>query len=152
MAKVENVGRLKRKLTAFPKAAKFEIERAMIKSAREMVSMAKGLVPVDQGALRDSIDWTFGGAPKGSIAIGSIPGPNDVAITVYAGDEVAYYARWVEFGTAPHKVGGMFRGAQHPGAGAQPFFYPAFRSVRKRMKSRVGKAVRSAAKKAASGT
>jgi hypothetical protein len=59
MAKVEGTDKLRRKLTKFPKAAKFEIERAMIKGAREMVSMAKRMAPVKTGALRDSIQWNF---------------------------------------------------------------------------------------------
>jgi HK97 gp10 family phage protein len=162
MAKVEGTDKLRRKLTKFPKAAKFEIERAMIKGAREMVSMAKRMAPVKTGALRDSIQWNFA---EDSPAYASLKGrtggkpssPDDPAIVVTAGgagtrkEGGVRYAHLVEFGAPPHIAGGMFEGAAHPGAAAQPFFYPSWRAVRKRVKSRISRAVNSAAKKVAAG-
>lgn len=55
-----------------------------------------------------------------------------VNCTVSAGSKVAYYARWVEFGTAPHDIKGAMRKAvafdgwvrdviHHPGARKNPF-------------------------------
>jgi HK97 gp10 family phage protein len=161
MAKVEGTDKLRRKLTKFPKAAKFEIERAMIKGAREMVSMAKGLVPVRTGALRDSIQWNFAEDTPAYASLKSRTGgpvsKDDPAIVVTAGaagtraEGGVRYAHLVEFGAAPHKAGGLYEGATHPGAPAQPFFYPSWRVVKKKLKSRVNRAVKSAAKKAAAG-
>lgn len=37
-----------------------------------------------------------------------------------------FYAKFVEFGTKPHKAGGKFSGAQHPGSAPDPFMRPAF--------------------------
>jgi len=84
---------------------------------------------------------------------------DDMRITIFAGDDKAFYARWAEFGTAPHSLAkGADRssrrrrnlpGRQHPGARAHPFFYPAYRANRKKLKSRVSRAITKAAKKVA---
>jgi len=133
-AKVLNVQRLNRKLAALPDAAKAEIRPALEKSAQEIVALAKSLAPVDKGDLRASIGWTWGTAPKGSIKIGAVVS-GDLTVTIYAGNSEAFYARWVEFGTVK--------------ARAQPYFYPAYRALRKRSKSRIKRAGTKAAKKVA---
>lgn len=135
-AKVLNVQRLNRKLAALPDVAKAEIRPALEKSAQEIVTLAKSLVPVDQGDLRDSIGWTWGSAPKGSIKIGAAVS-GDLTVTIFAGNSEAFYARWVEFGTQNMR--------------AQPYFYPAYRALRKRSKSRIKRAGTKAAKKVAAG-
>lgn len=137
-AKVLNAGRLMKKLAAPPAAAKREIRPALEKSADEIVQLAKNLVPVDQGDLRNSIGWTWGAAPKGAIAIGTVAGAGagaEMTITVFAGNDEAFYARFVEFGTQQ--------------ASARPFFFPAYRALRKRSKSRIRRAGTKAAKKVA---
>lgn len=121
-----------------PKLVKQEIRKALEQSAEEIVSLAKSLVPVDKGDLRDSIGWTYGDAPKGSISLGSVRASEltgDLTITVYAGNSQAFYARWQEFGTQKMQ--------------AQPFFYPAYRALRRRAKGRVTRATNKAAKKIA---
>lgn len=58
----------------------------------------KAAVPIDTGALKDSIGWAFGRAPKGKLALGSIRlRSHSTRVTIYAGSEEAYYARFVEF-------------------------------------------------------
>lgn len=145
---------LKRKLRALPKAATDELRKAMARSADEIVALARALVPVDQGDLRDSIGWVWGRkAPKGSLSLGTVESGvegSNLVITVYAGNDEAFYARWVEFGTAPHAVGsgsdlsskkGKQYGQMHPGAKASPFFFPAYRTLKKRIKNRHTRAV-----------
>jgi hypothetical protein len=78
-------------------------------------------------------------------------GAGNLIITIYAGSDEAFHARWVEFGTAPHLNGGRFAGSSHPGTAAQPFFYPSYRATRKRAKGRVTRAVNKAAKRIAAG-
>lgn len=162
--KVQGLDRLRRKLKALPDSARKEIAKAMEQSAQEIVDLAKSLVPVATGALRDSIGWTWGDAPKGSMTLGYVrsggAGSGKMVVTIYAGDDQAYWARWVEFGTAPH---GLARGADrsrnkrqtmgatHGGTPAQPYFYPAYRAVRKRAKSRVTRAITKSAKRVAAG-
>ena len=133
-AKVLGVARLKAQLKALPKAAETAVRAAIAKSADEIVASAKSFVPVDRGDLRDSIGWAWGLAPKGSVALGSVKGGEALTATIFAGDDKAYYARWVEFGTTAQR--------------GQPFFFPAFRANKKtainRIKRAMGKAARAA--------
>ncbi|MGU3577095.1 HK97-gp10 family putative phage morphogenesis protein [Brucellaceae bacterium C25G] len=129
-----------------PQIAKDQIRQALEASADEIVEMAKRLAPVlkepdgrrKAGALRDSIDWTWGKAPKGAITLGKVAEASlagDLTITIYAGNSEAFYARWVEFGTQNSK--------------AQPYFYPAYRASKKRARSRVRRSITKAAKQVA---
>ena len=136
MATRGSLQRLQQRLRAIPQAAKAEIRKALAASAEEIVAHAKRLVPVDSGDLRDSIGWTFGAAPKGAMVLAT-GGEGELKVTVYAGTSDAFYARWVEFGTAAQP--------------AHPYFFPAYRLVRKRVKSRISRAVNKAAKTAAGG-
>ena len=153
--KIEGADKLKRKMQAFPQLAREQIAKALEQSAEEIVRMAKSLAPVDDGDLQRSIGWTWGDAPKGSITIGTVrqegKGAGNLAITIYAGNSEAFYARWVEFGTSPHVNGGRFAGTANPGIRAQPFFYPAYRAMRKRVRGRTTRAIRKAARTAAAG-
>lgn len=154
--KIQGLDRLKRKLQAFPDAARLEISKAMEEGAQEMVNLARSLVRIGTTMqLHDSINWTWGDAPQGSIKLGTVrqkgKGSGNMAITVYAGNSDAFYARWVEFGTSGHVQGGMFAGSEHPGTAAQPYFYPAYRAVRKRIKSRITRAISKSTKRVASG-
>lgn len=135
---VQGADKLKRKLAIMPAAARAEIRKAMEKSAEEITELARSLVPVDSGELRASIGWNWGDAPSGSMVLGEVRTGSTAGnerILVYAGNDHAYYGRWVEFGTVKMR--------------AQPFFFPAYRAVRKRVRGRVQRAIRNAAKKAA---
>nr|WP_176024864.1 HK97-gp10 family putative phage morphogenesis protein [Brucella pseudintermedia] len=137
-AKVIGLPKLRKKLEALVAVGRDEIRRAMETSADEIVALAKNLVPVDKGDLKDSIGWTWGKAPKGAMTLGKVQSDgvdSEFTITIYAGSSEAYYARWVEFGTQK--------------MGAQPYFYPSYRALRRRSKSRVTRAVTKAIKKVA---
>ncbi len=154
--KVQNVERLKRRLAAIPKAARAEIRKALEKGAQEIKTMARVMAPVKDGDLRESIDYTFGAfSPENSnvrgVSASDGLGDPDLSVTIHAGDAKAFYAAFVEFGTAPHPQGGQFTGTQHPGTAPQPFFYPAYRLLKKRVKGRIGRAVRKAARDAVRG-
>ncbi len=130
-----------------------KVRGAMEAAASEITGMMRRMVPVDQGDLRDSIGWTWGDAPKGSISTSHNIAGN--RITIFAGNEKAFYARWVEFGTAAHNVakgGGnkSFAGTpiQHPGARARPFFFPSYRANKKRVKAMIQKAITAAVRDA----
>lgn len=128
--------RLQRKLKALPDAVKAPIKAALAQGANEIVTMAKNLVPVDSGDLKSSIGWTWGRPPSGSIVLATsqrIGG--ELAVTVYAGNDEAFYARWVEFGTTKHI--------------AQPYFFPSYRANKRKVKTRINKAVRQAARSVA---
>lgn len=150
---VSGVADLNKRMRAISPNVRKAGRSAMEKGAAEIVDMMKRLAPVEDGDLRDSIDWNW--TEKG----GGVPLPEgNERIVIHAGDERAWYARLVEFGTAPHTIamkrksimsdGETFYGkeVQHPGSTAHPFFYPAYRTNRKRVKDRIRRATRAALK------
>lgn len=127
MTEIKGLKEMDRKYKALPAAVAKHVKAAMEKGADEIVALAKRLCPVDSGDLRDSIGWTWGDAPSGSIAIAQSASFNNARITIYAGDGETYYAAWVEFGTKVQE--------------ASPFFFPAYRFLKKRVRGRIGRAV-----------
>lgn len=153
-AKILRRAALQRKLDRLPKVAKALMRSAMEGAADDIVATMKSLAPVLKtpddrrraGALRDSIGWTWGRAPKGATVIATAKGSigGDLTITIYAGSrdkslgvDDAFYARWVEFGTQKMQ--------------AQPFFYVSWRAHRRSTRAKIGRAVTKAAKQVASG-
>jgi HK97 gp10 family phage protein len=157
-----NREKLKKKMELLPDAFKATAIEALTKSANDMVGMMKRLAPFEDGDLLESIGWTFGDPPKGSIVVFKtkpVKAAGNIRLTVFAGNDKAFYARWVEFGTAPHAVGKgsdvsvknkrkQF-GAIHPGSRAQPFFYPSIRANVKKLKSRLSRSLNKEAKRIA---
>ena len=154
MAKLEGRDRLLRKMRALPDEVRSAIRQALAEGADEITDMQKRLVPVKSGALRNSIGSTFGKYKPANSNVRGVQagtsGDPDLTVTIHAGDAKAFYASFVEFGTAPHTNQGRFAGTQHPGSRAQPFFYPAYRALRRRVKSRITRATTKAARKVAS--
>lgn len=148
-AKIRNKDRLFSKLQRMaPEAAKALADESF-KAAEEMVATAKSYVPVRHGNLRDSIVATPGGAvtPSYSQPGGSQVVPQGAAL-VTAGNNKVRYPHLVEYGTRPHENRGKFAGTTNPGAPAQPFFWPAFRLLRRRFRARMSRAMNAAIKKA----
>lgn len=152
-ARIIGLARLKRKMERMPQIAQQSIKAALETSANEIVALMKNLVPVlkepdarrKAGALRDSIGWTWGKAPKGTMTLGKVAESKlagAMTITIYAGSRSkskgtsdAFYARWVEFGTQSMR--------------AQPYFYPAYRANKKSTKRRIKRSITQAAKRVA---
>lgn len=105
-------------LKRIPAQVQAEVAKALDKSADEMAAAAKALAPEATGEL------------AGTIRVEA--GPDALSRTVVAGDNSADHATWTEFGT-PH-------------ADAEPFFWPAFRLLRKRREGQINRAVRKALK------
>lgn len=147
-ATIIGLAKLDRKLKRLPAEARKTIRAAMATGADQVVAMMKNLAPIlkkpdprrTPGALRDSIGWTWGQAPKGSMVIASLKGAGfggDLTITIYAGGKSAWYARWVEFGTS--------------NMSAQPYFYVSWRANRRNVRRRISTAINRSAKKVAAG-
>ncbi|MEZ0169927.1 HK97-gp10 family putative phage morphogenesis protein [Microvirga sp. TS319] len=148
---MKNRERLLQKLAALPQRARAAIKPAVEQGAAEIIAMQKSLVPKETGALERSIQAVRGDVNRRvGLSTGDVKGDPDLTVAIVAGDETAYYARWVEFGTAPHINGGKFKGSQNPGMRAQPFFYGPVRALRRRVKSRITRATRKAAREVAS--
>jgi HK97 gp10 family phage protein len=126
---------LNKRLAAVPKAVRQAVQPSLQKSGLELVAAMRTLAEPsrDSGDLIDSIEMTPGGeqTPPYSQPGGSHTVP-DNAVAVTAGNSDVRYPHLVEYGTAK--------------AAAQPFFWPAFRLLRRRLQNRtkraVGKAVR----------
>jgi HK97 gp10 family phage protein len=127
----------RRRIDQVRAAAKKAVGPALDKSAQELVDTMKVLVPVDKGTLKDSIRWTSteeltrrvsaGDATTEKTVTGSHGGEN------YTVDE----ALMVEFGT--QKMSG------------RPYFWPSYRNARKRIKSRIKRAITKGIKEAYNG-
>lgn len=108
------------KMRDLPRAVRQELAQAAEKNARQVSALQRQTAPRDDGDLRashkvepvkvDVIRWR-----------------------VAAGDEKAFYARMVEFGT--------------PRNAAQPWFYPSYRVLKPRLKARNRAAVKRAIKR-----
>lgn len=116
MARLEGLERLKRRLARLPARMRTEVKAALETSADELVEFQKRLVPVESGALRDSIVKR--------------DGRHELSVEVSAGNNDAFYAPFVEFGTVDTP--------------ASPFFFPPYRALRRRIRGRTSRAVRKA--------
>lgn len=139
--KFQNKERLYKKLAKLAPAAAKAMVEVNGKSAAEMVQIARSLVPVRTGKLRESISATPPGGHTPDYAQGATQSVPQGAWMVTAGNDHVRYAHLVEFGAKPHVAGGRYKGAAHPGAQAQPFFWPAFRTIKKRHTELAGRLV-----------
>jgi len=141
---VDGIKALEKKLTkTIPEAIRKAASDAMEKGAQEVVDMMKRRVPRDTGELANTIGWTWGDAPKGSMVIGEVQNRkyNTMRILIFAGSEKTrvgsrnqfQLARLLEFGTQE--------------MGPKPFFFGSWRANKKRVRSRVTRAIREAIKR-----
>jgi HK97 gp10 family phage protein len=136
---VKGVDRLNRKLTLIQGEVPEELRKAMNKAAAVVSASAKALVPVDTGALRNSIHIKKAEAHGDSVTSG-----------VHTSKE---YAPYVEFGTgarggspAATKLGVTFN--RHiKGQVAQPYLYPALKQNSGKINEIVAQAVIAATRK-----
>jgi HK97 gp10 family phage protein len=116
-----------------PKNVRAALQPELMKNGENLAVTARILAPRDTGALQDSIAVTAGGenTPPYSTPGGRIVVP-EMAVAVTAGNKDVRYAHLVEHGTAE--------------AAAQPFFWPAFRMMRKKIAGRIKRAAAQAVK------
>lgn len=114
----QQVARIKRKIRAIAPAIKPAVQKVIEADAAALVKMQKRFAPVDEGDLRDDIHAT----PLKAGRIGVIVHSDD------------WKSRWIEFGTEKMR--------------AHPFFFPPWRSMKRAIKSNIGKATRAAGKRA----
>jgi HK97 gp10 family phage protein len=132
--KVRNKDRLFQALRKSVPAVDAELRSALAKAGDQFVNTAARLVPVDEGDLRESIEWkpTKATAENGS---------RSPAIVIQAGadkpGDEAFYVRFVEFGT--------------PSSPKQPFFFPAYRLMRRKIRGMLSRAMGKAIKKSGLG-
>lgn len=127
------INRIKQRLNAIPKNVRAAMVPELLKSGNDLAVTARILAPRDSGALQDLIAVTPGGSntPPYSTPGGRVTVP-ELAVAVTAGNKDARYAHLVEHGTQE--------------AAAQPFFWPAFRLLRKKITGRIKRAASKAVK------
>lgn len=106
------------RLGRIPVKVRPRISAANEKSSEDLAAMMVRLAPRDRGDLERSIVYY---QVTGTVGAG-------IVWRVAAGDDKAFQARWVEFGT--------------PNMAAQPFFYPSYRALRRLIRSRQVRAFR----------
>lgn len=147
------------KLLRMPEAIKREINQILKTQAEKITRLQKRLAPRSSGDLQNSIGYTFGvykaaNANVRGLSVGETSlaqADARLSVTIHAGDEKAYYAKWIEFGIAgPWTIGGRVEGQrlQHPGFTGQPYFYPAYRAYAKPTKAALRSAIRRGIKQA----
>lgn len=133
MAESAQIARLKARFNAVPVRAREAAQESLLKSGNELADLMRSLAESsrDTGALIDSIEVTPGDAntPPFSQPGGSTVVPEN-AVMVTAGNSEVRYPHLVEHGTSE--------------ADAQPFFWPAFRMLRNRIKNRTARDIRKA--------
>lgn len=142
MARINGRDRMRKVLKALPKTTRNKIRGALLAGGEDMANVMRRLVPFDQGDLRDSIKVTPADQlPEVYNKARSRRKEKDadLAVIVHV-DE--FYAALVEFGTPPHINLGQFPGTSHPGTRGQPYFWPGYRSQKKRVIARINKAAR----------
>lgn len=148
---VRNKDKLFASLKRTAPAIDAELRAALAQSGDEMVDKARSLAPEDDGDLIRSIGWGFtrntqSNASRSPAIVVTAGGERGTAsvfqkFRLFFGmggkqpsNEGAFYARFVEFGT--------------PDAPKQPFFFPAYRMLRSKLRGRLSRAVGKAIKKA----
>lgn len=127
--------KLNRRMAAIPKAVREAVQPALAKSGQDLATMQRILAPRDSGDLQNSIEVTLPGetTPPYSQPGGTRTAKeNEVLVTV--GNSDVRYPHLVEYGTA--------------NAAAQPFFWPAYRLLKKKLARRVKRAISKAVKEA----
>ena len=147
---VEGVKELTANLTVnIPKHVREAMRDAMEKGATETVAMMKRLVPVATGELRDSIGWTWGDAPAGSMVIGT------VGTTKYATMRIVDLRREREDAGRQSQAipaGALIEFGTKAACQGQPYFFPCWRTMKKRTLVAHRAATRQAIKKGATST
>ena len=133
MANDGGLSRVQQRMAAIPSRVKEAVQPSLAKSGNELADAMRVLAPEDSGDLKASIKVT---PARQSTPPYSQPGGSSVvpenAVAVTVGENDVRYPHLVEFGTAH--------------APAQPFFWPAYRTLRKRATNRIKRAISKAVK------
>lgn len=146
---MEGLDKFSRTLRAIAADARAAMQSECDRSASQMVRLARALAPHRTGALAASIQAHSGPPPAHSQ--GKSLSGSGIGATVSFGSSDVRYGALVEFGTKPHEQPNNPYNRHHPGARANPFFWPAWRAERRRFTRRMGKAMRDAIRKQAMG-
>ena len=155
---VQGLDRLVRQMKALPKLQIEAVAAANLANAEELAAAIERAAPKRSGATRRSVKVETGqAAAAAGDAQAALKAAAGLNLRIVAGDDDAFYVRFVEHGTAGAPAG-SFRDAKgkarknktvHHATPAQPFFWPTVRAHKARIKRKVTKAANQAAKAAA---
>ncbi len=130
MAYSTQVRDFERRMEAIPRALRDELLKILRRNAHELADAIRQLAESsrDTGALIESVTVTEPGqrTPDFSLGGGRVTGPMEFVVSV--GNHDVRYAHLVEFGTVKSE--------------AQPFFWPAVRSLNRRFDNRLKREMR----------
>jgi len=130
---VQGLAEFQRRWGAIPDAVRINVRAAMENAAEDLVQEIWQYAPFDEGTLANSIGWTWGDAPAGTLVLGTASSGKEygaLRITIYVGGGDAFHAPFIEFGTEKMP--------------ARPFFFPVWRARRKKIRARIAAAMRKA--------
>lgn len=135
---IKGLAELQRALDALPANIEKNCLRGALRAAQKVIAtIAKNNAPVAPPTQTNAQRYgAYAGALRDSIRIVTSSKNGKIIATVKAGNKKSYYAHWVEYGTAAHKITAIngkalsFGGAarmviNHPGAQQKPFMRPA---------------------------
>lgn len=158
--KVKVAGReeLMRRLERITPGVTEAAAEAKLEAVKEAANLISADAPHDSGEYMESIQGDFQKNRPGIAPVGGKQSKDPDAVGVYAD----WKWRFLEFGTAPHKIkakakpalvfrdGGPIIVAEevnHPGSRAQPHVFPAWREYKPKAKRKIAKAVNDAVKR-----
>ena len=127
---VQGLDRFNARWRKIPQMARKNVRAEMEDIANDITDeMWSRVLQGKTGVLGASIGWTWGDAPAGSMTIGTVGKAEygTMRITIYAGGDEAFYAWFHEFGTVKMP--------------ANPFFFPVWRAEKRRVRSRISRAM-----------
>lgn len=132
--KFRNKDKFFQRLVGTVPAINDNLRGAMMIGADEMVDKAKQFVPKDEGEVSDSIEWDWTENTQKDKT-------RSPALVIYAGgtdlDQKGFYASFLEHGTV-----NMIR---------RPFFFPAYRIMKRKVRGLMTRAMSAAIKQAGFG-
>ncbi|MHA6692041.1 HK97-gp10 family putative phage morphogenesis protein [Devosia sp. A449] len=132
MSRSPQLARFARRMKAIPAGVRAAVKPALDQSAAELVGTMKRIAPHEDGDLQGSIEAQAG---KHELARQVVAGGEATTVPVRDGADAEYdYALAQELGTVDMP--------------ANPFFFPAFRLLRKRLNNRIRRSIRKAVKDA----
>jgi len=158
-AKVLGREALMRKLERITPGVTEAAAEAKLEVVKDAANIISADAPHDTGGYMESIQGDFQKNRPGIVPVGGKQSKDPDAAAIYAD----FRWRWLEWGTAPHKIAGrngknlVFLGAdgslvstpsvQHPGSRAHPHVFSNWSRIKPQAKRKIAKAVNDAVKR-----
>lgn len=143
---VTGIPELKRRFGRIPEVLQAQLKPELEKAANRIVQTMNALKPIPE----IKVEWVWGPPPAGVISLGKVAGSDGDRefISIYSNAFTSEYpsgfpaiSRWFEFGTLERfQANGKSTGFIAP----QPFFFPAYRANKSKVRSAIARKVNQA--------